>query len=89
MREFSAWLDTLPHKHKVVIAGNHELTFDDDFCSRMAKAAEESEDKGAGDGSEDLATGALPRMSPLRSISIGSGRGPGGSDVPGALAVSR
>jgi len=28
VREFTAWLSKLPHKHKVVIAGNHELTFD-------------------------------------------------------------
>src|SRR6516162_4664118 len=26
LREFNAWLGTLPHRHKVVIAGNH------DFC---------------------------------------------------------
>jgi len=26
--EFNAWLGKLPHKHKVVIAGNHELCFD-------------------------------------------------------------
>jgi len=28
VREFNAWLEKLPHKHKVVIAGNHELSFD-------------------------------------------------------------
>ena len=28
VEEFNAWLGTLPHKHKIVIAGNHELTFD-------------------------------------------------------------
>ena len=22
------WLGTLPHKHKIVIAGNHEVSFD-------------------------------------------------------------
>ena len=26
--EFNEWLGSLPHKHKVVIAGNHELSFD-------------------------------------------------------------
>jgi len=28
IREFNTWLGKLPHKHKVVIAGNHELCFD-------------------------------------------------------------
>jgi Icc-related predicted phosphoesterase len=31
---FNEWLGTLPHKHKLVIAGNHELTFDGDFYSQ-------------------------------------------------------
>ncbi|KAL1517795.1 hypothetical protein ABEB36_001519 [Hypothenemus hampei] len=26
---FNQWLGTLPHKHKIVISGNHELSFDD------------------------------------------------------------
>jgi predicted phosphodiesterase len=26
--EFNEWLGTLPHQHKVVIAGNHDLSFD-------------------------------------------------------------
>jgi len=26
--QFNEWLGTLPHKHKIVIAGNHELSFD-------------------------------------------------------------
>jgi Icc-related predicted phosphoesterase len=26
--EFSAWLKALPHKHKIVIAGNHDVTFE-------------------------------------------------------------
>eukprot|EP00124_Ichthyophonus_hoferi_P004309 Ihof_evm2s458 gene=Ihof_evmTU2s458 len=28
--QFDAWLGTLPHKHKLVIAGNHDLIFDSD-----------------------------------------------------------
>jgi len=28
VREFSSWLAKLPHQHKIVIAGNHELSFD-------------------------------------------------------------
>lgn len=29
--DFNTWLGTLPHKHKIVIAGNHELSFDGTF----------------------------------------------------------
>ena len=28
LKDFNDWLLSLPHKHKVVIAGNHELSFD-------------------------------------------------------------
>ena len=28
VEKFNAWLGTLPHKYKIVIAGNHEITFD-------------------------------------------------------------
>merc|ERR1711976_610020 len=28
---FSRWFGSLPHKHKVVIAGNHDITLDEDF----------------------------------------------------------
>src|SRR5262245_54308095 len=30
VQEFAAQLKKLPHKHKIVIAGNHELSFDPD-----------------------------------------------------------
>ncbi|PSN41933.1 Metallophosphoesterase domain-containing protein 1 [Blattella germanica] len=29
--EFNTWIGTLPHKYKIVIAGNHELSFDRTF----------------------------------------------------------
>lgn len=29
--EFNQWLGRLPHKYKIVIAGNHELSFDNNF----------------------------------------------------------
>lgn len=29
--QFNKWLEKLPHKHKIVIAGNHELSFDNEF----------------------------------------------------------
>ncbi|KAM7346397.1 metallophosphoesterase domain-containing protein 1-like isoform 2-T2 [Cochliomyia hominivorax] len=28
VKEFNDWIGSLPHKHKIVIAGNHELSFD-------------------------------------------------------------
>lgn len=31
VKEFNNWLGRLPHKYKVVIAGNHELSFDSSF----------------------------------------------------------
>lgn len=30
---FNNWLGTLPHRHKVVIAGNHEVLLDKDMCN--------------------------------------------------------
>ena len=33
--KFNQWLGTLPHKHKVVIAGNHETTFDKDEYHKL------------------------------------------------------
>ena len=34
VKQFNAWLGTLPHKHKIVIAGNHELSFDETFTTK-------------------------------------------------------
>jgi hypothetical protein len=34
VREFNAFLGRLPHKDKIVIAGNHELSFDRDSYAR-------------------------------------------------------
>lgn len=31
VKSFNEWLGTLPHKHKVVVAGNHDLLFDHAF----------------------------------------------------------
>ncbi|XP_045585340.1 metallophosphoesterase MPPED2 [Procambarus clarkii] len=33
IEEFNSWIGSLPHKHKVVIAGNHELSFDPKFTN--------------------------------------------------------
>ncbi|KAL2094011.1 hypothetical protein ACEWY4_011323 [Coilia grayii] len=37
VKKFNDWLDSLPYECKVVIAGNHELTFDKDLMSEMMK----------------------------------------------------
>jgi 3',5'-cyclic AMP phosphodiesterase CpdA len=31
--DFNNWIEKLPHKHKLCIAGNHELSFDSTFTS--------------------------------------------------------
>jgi len=36
--DFNEWLGTLPHKHKIVIAGNHELTFDPNFVREKGES---------------------------------------------------
>jgi len=35
VREFNSWIGKLPHKHKIVIAGNHELSFDPRLSSEV------------------------------------------------------
>ncbi|RXN21947.1 metallophosphoesterase MPPED2 [Labeo rohita] len=37
VKKFNDWLGSLPYEYKVVIAGNHELTFDKDFMSELIK----------------------------------------------------
>ncbi|KAG5270034.1 hypothetical protein AALO_G00187900 [Alosa alosa] len=37
VKKFNDWLGGLPYEYKVVIAGNHELTFDKDFMSDLVK----------------------------------------------------
>ena len=34
VKQFNNWLGTLPHKHKIVIAGNHELSLDESFLEK-------------------------------------------------------
>ncbi|XP_066250499.1 metallophosphoesterase domain-containing protein 1 [Euwallacea similis] len=34
---FNKWIGTLPHKHKIAIAGNHELSFDEKFMHIFKK----------------------------------------------------
>lgn len=40
--EFNRWIGNLPHKHKIVIAGNHELSFDKKFANIFMKKFENS-----------------------------------------------
>lgn len=40
VQEFNRWLGELPHKYKVVIAGNHELSFDPTFIHIFKKHSE-------------------------------------------------
>ncbi|GJQ84226.1 hypothetical protein Trydic_g2894 [Trypoxylus dichotomus] len=42
VKEFNRWLGTLPHKHKIVICGNHELSFDPKFVNMFKKRFESS-----------------------------------------------
>ncbi|XP_051884772.1 metallophosphoesterase MPPED2a isoform X2 [Pristis pectinata] len=37
VKKFNDWLGTLPYEYKIVIAGNHELTFDKDFIAELVK----------------------------------------------------
>uniref|UniRef100_A0A8C2GBL4 Metallophosphoesterase domain containing 2b n=2 Tax=Cyprinus carpio TaxID=7962 RepID=A0A8C2GBL4_CYPCA len=37
VKKFNDWLGSLPYEFKVVIAGNHELTFDKDFIAELMK----------------------------------------------------
>ena len=34
VQHFRAWLNSLPHRYKVVIAGNHDVTFEQEFYAR-------------------------------------------------------
>ena len=46
--DFSDWLSSLPHKHKIVIAGNHETPFQSDFYeSRWKRFHRRKEDSTA------------------------------------------
>lgn len=40
VESFNTWLGTLPHKHKIVIAGNHDRSFDIDPMNALAYGQE-------------------------------------------------
>lgn len=74
VRDFNNWLGSLPHKHKIVIAGNHELTFDQKLRDKMAATAQNAANPDA------VEAPFSPRM-------IYGGRG--GNDAHTAFSVSR
>ena len=82
VREFNTWIGTLPHKYKVVIAGNHELSFDQDFRNKMASTQNDCGDFGATASADQInaSTPFSPRM-------VYCGRG--GNDAHSAFSVSR
>lgn len=45
--EFNNWVGSLPHKHKIVIAGNHELSFDETFTHPFADKVDRTKHRGA------------------------------------------
>lgn len=74
VREFNTWLATLPHPHKIVVAGNHELSFDPSF--RRAREV----------GSGEEFDSSVPRSFPPSPRSSHIGRGRGGGDLPMILS---
>uniref|UniRef100_A0A034WLQ4 Metallophosphoesterase domain-containing protein 1 n=2 Tax=Bactrocera dorsalis TaxID=27457 RepID=A0A034WLQ4_BACDO len=46
--DFDKWIATLPHKHKIVIAGNHELSFDTTFTEGSSNKCPDSRTKHTG-----------------------------------------
>ena len=55
MKEFNKFLGSLPHKHKIVIAGNHELSFDQKFRKKSPNFEGPGKDD-VGDGDRVPAT---------------------------------
>ena len=44
IEKFNAWLGTLPHKHKIVIAGNHDKSLDATFRNNTVESAKEAQE---------------------------------------------
>lgn len=65
------WLNTLPHKYKVVIAGNHDLLLDPAFVARSPDRIYEGE----GTSRSDLRWGAITYLNnTATSLTFGNGR---------------
>jgi predicted phosphohydrolase len=74
---FNAWLGTLPHKHKVVIAGNHDFLFEREpvLARSMLTNATYLEDSGVTiEGVRFWGSPWQPRFSTGRSTSIAAWR---------------
>jgi len=52
IKEFCEWMTSLPHKYKIVIAGNHELTLDPTFDGEENYYKRFYSSKGVDDGNE-------------------------------------
>ena len=37
VRSFAQWFSSLPYKHKIVIAGNHDLPFDEENYAQIGR----------------------------------------------------
>lgn len=51
------WLNSQPHRHKIIIAGNHDILFDDSFIDRNVERF--GDYRSAGKTAEDLDFGSL------------------------------
>ncbi|GJQ79127.1 hypothetical protein Trydic_g5380 [Trypoxylus dichotomus] len=60
---FNTWLGTLPHKYKVVISGNHELSFDPKFVNIIASRLNQNTSNRRG----SIKDNELPLNSPIKS----------------------
>jgi len=75
VRQFNTWLGSLPHPHKIVVAGNHEISFDPNFKGHKnlsnVKGAHRSNHTGDG-----LEVEVLSPASCRRQDSVGSNSAP-------------
>lgn len=68
VNDFNNWLGRLPHKHKVVIAGNHELSFDRSFTHPLSRSPGDHE-RGGAHIVDEIPTLGLPRDNIADAIS--------------------
>lgn len=72
------WLNTLPHKHKVVIGGNHDGLLDTDFVEAHPEKEQGSHDKVPGRTKADLEWGDvvyLQNSAATLSVEVGTEKG--------------
>lgn len=67
--EFNNWIGNLPHKHKIVIAGNHELSFDPTFTHPFSAHAGGDRHKHTGTSILDnIPTLGMPKETLVKAI---------------------